>query len=171
MWLSVFYNCFIATGCQICPKGWLLNRKKCYYFKMGSQAWSQAEKKCEDYGSKLVIIDDWAEQVISCSCLIIKHFPLLKLKPHTLTWRVHLWEGNFSSWKLNSGAMLALIMKLLEGRKKEKRKTCRGYLLQSRIRVRHLLHIWKDGGEGCAVQEQESIAICCIWPAVPLGGS
>lgn len=79
------YNCFIASGCQICPKGWLLNREKCYYFNMGSQAWSQAEKKCEDNGSKLVIIDDWAEQVISCSCLIIKHFPLLKLKPHTLT--------------------------------------------------------------------------------------
>ncbi|XP_034263322.1 low affinity immunoglobulin epsilon Fc receptor-like [Pantherophis guttatus] len=51
-----------ASGCQICPKGWLLNREKCYYFNMGSQAWSQAEKKCEDNGSKLVIIDDWVEQ-------------------------------------------------------------------------------------------------------------
>lgn len=76
------YNFFIASGCQICPKGWLLNRDKCYYFKMESQAWSLAHTKCEQYGSNLVVIDDWNEQVISCSCLIIKHFPLLKQTKH-----------------------------------------------------------------------------------------
>ncbi|XP_013922070.1 PREDICTED: C-type lectin domain family 10 member A-like [Thamnophis sirtalis] len=51
-----------ASGCQVCPKGWLLNREKCYYFKMGSDAWSQAEKRCENDGSKLVIIEDYVEQ-------------------------------------------------------------------------------------------------------------
>ncbi|KAG8128864.1 hypothetical protein E2320_015682 [Naja naja] len=51
-----------ASGCQVCPKGWLLNKEKCYYFKMGSEAWSQAQKRCEAYGSQLVVIDGWSVQ-------------------------------------------------------------------------------------------------------------
>ncbi|XP_026552036.1 low affinity immunoglobulin epsilon Fc receptor-like [Pseudonaja textilis] len=52
-----------ASGCQVCPKGWLLNKEKCYYFQMGSEAWSQAQRRCEAYGSQLVVIDDWSMQI------------------------------------------------------------------------------------------------------------
>ncbi|XP_026532724.1 low affinity immunoglobulin epsilon Fc receptor [Notechis scutatus] len=49
-----------ASGCQVCPKGWLLNKEKCYYFQMGSEAWSQAQRRCEAYGGQLVVIDGWS---------------------------------------------------------------------------------------------------------------
>ncbi|XP_070592011.1 low affinity immunoglobulin epsilon Fc receptor-like [Erythrolamprus reginae] len=58
-----------ASGCQVCPKGWVFNGGKCYYVRMGSEAWSQAGKRCESYQSKLVIIDNFAEQKFLTSVL------------------------------------------------------------------------------------------------------
>ncbi|XP_015680026.1 low affinity immunoglobulin epsilon Fc receptor [Protobothrops mucrosquamatus] len=63
-----------ASGCQICPKGWLLNKDKCYYFQMESQAWSFAHTKCEQYGGNLVVIDDWNEQSFLASQMKGKAF-------------------------------------------------------------------------------------------------
>ncbi|XP_063152560.1 low affinity immunoglobulin epsilon Fc receptor-like [Candoia aspera] len=51
-----------ASGCQLCPEGWLLNRGQCYYFEMMSKHWSFAKKSCEDHGGSMVVINDRDEQ-------------------------------------------------------------------------------------------------------------
>ncbi|CAI5766306.1 C-type lectin domain-containing protein [Podarcis lilfordi] len=51
-----------ASTCQVCPKGWLLNKGSCYSFQVKTGPWSHARKACEDEHALLVIINDEEEQ-------------------------------------------------------------------------------------------------------------
>ncbi|KAL2764465.1 C-type lectin domain family 17, member A isoform 2, partial [Daubentonia madagascariensis] len=47
-----------------CPEGWLPFEGKCYYFSPSTKSWDEARKFCQENYSHLVIISNFAEQLL-----------------------------------------------------------------------------------------------------------
>jgi len=46
----------------VCPSGWYLNNKACYYFQTKKASWKLARKNCLDKGADLVTLQTMEEE-------------------------------------------------------------------------------------------------------------
>ncbi|KFO93108.1 C-type lectin domain family 4 member E, partial [Buceros rhinoceros silvestris] len=47
-----------------CPKGWKRFQESCYYLSTDTMSWVKSEQNCTGMGSRLVVIESAAEQVL-----------------------------------------------------------------------------------------------------------
>uniref|UniRef100_A0A8C3P4V9 Natural killer cell lectin-like receptor n=1 Tax=Chrysemys picta bellii TaxID=8478 RepID=A0A8C3P4V9_CHRPI len=52
-----------GSECLLCPPGWVLHERKCYYFSEKKKTWSDSEKYCSSQTSSLAVIDSEEEKV------------------------------------------------------------------------------------------------------------
>ncbi|XP_040291923.1 killer cell lectin-like receptor subfamily G member 1 isoform X3 [Bufo bufo] len=57
------YNADSASGCLLCPNGWILHGDDCYYYSdVKEMTWNQSRDQCEKMGADLLVIKNQDQQ-------------------------------------------------------------------------------------------------------------
>ncbi|XP_044153972.1 killer cell lectin-like receptor subfamily B member 1C isoform X2 [Bufo gargarizans] len=57
------YNADSASGCLLCPNGWILHGDDCYYYSdVTDRTWDQSRDQCEKMGADLLVIKNQEQQ-------------------------------------------------------------------------------------------------------------